>query len=105
MYKSIDNIDIPVQFEWDETKRLSNLEKHGIDFYDAIAIFDSFCVLSSSDFMNEPRFKAVGMLETKEIALIFTIRGRFTRLISARRARTNERKEYHARNPGRGAIH
>jgi uncharacterized DUF497 family protein len=26
-------------FEWDENKRLSNLEKHGIDFKDAIQIF------------------------------------------------------------------
>jgi uncharacterized protein len=26
-------------FEWDENKRISNLEKHGIDFIDAIEIF------------------------------------------------------------------
>lgn len=27
-------------FEWDENKREFNLEKHGIDFADAILIFD-----------------------------------------------------------------
>ncbi|MES2141851.1 MAG: BrnT family toxin [Pseudomonadota bacterium] len=29
-------------FEWDEKKRSLNLEKHGIDFVDAIEIFDDF---------------------------------------------------------------
>ncbi len=28
-------------FEWDLQKRLTNLEKHGIDFEDAIRIFKS----------------------------------------------------------------
>ncbi len=27
-------------FEWDETKRKINLEKHEIDFIDAVEIFD-----------------------------------------------------------------
>ena len=27
-------------FEWDENKRELNLEKHGIDFVDAIEVFD-----------------------------------------------------------------
>ena len=30
---------VEFNFEWDESKRLSNLEKHGIDFKDAIQIF------------------------------------------------------------------
>ena len=28
------------RFEWDEKKRLLNLEKHGIDFVDAVDIFE-----------------------------------------------------------------
>jgi hypothetical protein len=28
-------------FVWDETKRLSNLEKHGLDFKDAHLVFDN----------------------------------------------------------------
>lgn len=28
-----------MDFEWDEEKRLANIEKHGIDFVDAVAIF------------------------------------------------------------------
>ena len=29
-----------MKFEWDETKNKKNIEKHGIDFNDAITIFD-----------------------------------------------------------------
>jgi uncharacterized protein len=29
-----------MNFEWDERKRLSNIEKHGIDFVSAVEIFD-----------------------------------------------------------------
>jgi|GEM_PF-4978154 len=28
-------------FEWNETKRLKTIEKHGIDFLDVITIFDT----------------------------------------------------------------
>ncbi len=31
-----------MQFEWDENKRQANIEKHGIDFADAVKIFDGF---------------------------------------------------------------
>jgi uncharacterized DUF497 family protein len=30
-----------LEFEWDEVKRRTNLEKHGIDFLDAVQIFVS----------------------------------------------------------------
>ena len=30
------------RFEWDENKRQINIEKHGIDFADAVKIFDGF---------------------------------------------------------------
>jgi hypothetical protein len=30
-----------VRFEWDEQKRLSNLEKHGLDFLDAAVVFET----------------------------------------------------------------
>ncbi len=33
-----------IEFEWDEQKRLSNLEKHGIDFIRACQIFDGYTV-------------------------------------------------------------
>ena len=30
-----------MEFEWDDAKRLSNIEKHGIDFRDALDVFDA----------------------------------------------------------------
>ncbi len=29
-----------IEFEWDEAKRLSNIQKHALDFQDAIILFD-----------------------------------------------------------------
>ena len=37
-----------MEFEWDEDKRRLNLEKHGIDFEDAIAIWEGDVVQSVS---------------------------------------------------------
>jgi uncharacterized DUF497 family protein len=30
-----------MEFEWDEAKRITNIEKHGIDFLDASLLFES----------------------------------------------------------------
>ena len=40
-----------MQYEWDEQKRLSNTHKHGIDFRDAVEIFEGDTVL-----MEDERF-------------------------------------------------
>jgi uncharacterized DUF497 family protein len=32
---------ITLRYEWDERKRLSNLEKHGLDFFDVGIVFES----------------------------------------------------------------
>ena len=37
---------------------------------------------------------AVGMLEDVEIVLIYAVRGKYRRVISARRANRNERQDY-----------
>jgi uncharacterized protein len=38
-----------MRFEWDEEKRQSNLDKHGIDFVDAEQVLDCDSVLSFPD--------------------------------------------------------
>lgn len=83
-------------FEWDEAKRQRNLETHGIDFEDAATIFSRPYLRSRSDRDGEIRFVAIGCLDDVEIAVVYTIRNGACRIISARRARTNEREEYHA---------
>lgn len=37
-----------MDFEWDETKRQSNIEKHQVDLLDAVLIFESW-VLTERD--------------------------------------------------------
>ncbi|PLX32710.1 MAG: BrnT family toxin [Hyphomicrobiales bacterium] len=82
-------------FEWDEHKRLRNLEIHLIDFEDAARVFDAPYLKMRSDRGEETRFVAIGVLKGIEIAVVYTERQEACRIISARRARVNERTEYH----------
>jgi|SRR6185312_7269713 len=84
-------------FEWDENKREQNIKKHGIDFDDARIIFDDSFLFRSSKRGTEARYIVLGFLDTVEVAVICTFREDRCRIISARRARTNERKELHRR--------
>ena len=86
-----------MSFEWDENKRQSNIDKHGIDFADAVKIFDTFVHTVPNDKVDygEQRMISVGILEEREITVIHTQRGDNIRIISARRARVKEREIYH----------
>ncbi len=88
------------RFEWDADKRLKNLDKHGIDFRRAIRIFDVPVAVRKSDQKGETRHIAIGILNHIEIAVVFTMRGNHCRIISARRARDYERREYRDLYPG-----
>lgn len=84
-----------MRFEWDESKRLSNLEKHGLDFVDVIEVFQSPHVVVPSTYSgHEERNPAIGILEGRFVTAIFTIRHEALRIISFRRARYAERKQY-----------
>lgn len=85
-------------FEWDENKRLKNIEKHGIDFADAVRIFDGSFVYTTQDTRadyGEKRFVSVGLLDGVEISVINTKRNNNIRIISVRRARIKERKKFY----------
>jgi uncharacterized protein len=88
-------------FEWDEDKKNSNLVKHGIDFEDAIEIFDGPLLVRRSDRQNEERWVAIGSLEERLIAVAFTRRANVVRIISARCARKNEERAYRNKSLGR----
>jgi uncharacterized protein len=85
----------PDAFEWDENKSKANFDKHGIDFEDATGIFYGPVLLRKSDRNDEERWIAIGFLESKLIAAVFTRRANVIRMISARRARKNEERAYH----------
>lgn len=81
--------------EWDEKKRISNTEKHGLDFLDVVHVFDGPCLLATANTVGgESRSLAIGMLDDVCVVVIFTLRGTTLRVISMRKARQNERKQY-----------
>jgi uncharacterized DUF497 family protein len=90
-----------MEFEWDEDKRLANLEKHGVDFLDACSIWAGPVLDPVAQRMveGEVRPTALGTIGEDEIivAVVYTLREGALRVISARRARRNERKTYQDR--------
>ena len=85
-----------MEFEWDESKRRLVIDRRGIDFRDAVRIFDGPVLETLSRHPAETRWVAVGIVDGKEIAVVYTVRDGRRRIITTRRARTHERREYHA---------
>jgi uncharacterized DUF497 family protein len=45
------------EYEWDHNKARSNLHKHGIQFADAVSVFnDNFAIIISDNHPDEERF-------------------------------------------------
>ena len=89
------------EFEWDEEKRGSTLEKHGIDFHDAARLFDGRPTLHApSKQPGEERWVVTGSLNGSIASVVYTFRDGRIRIITARRARKNEQREYHENHPG-----
>ena len=89
--------------EWDEAKAASNRRKHGVDFDEAIEVFYGVSLLRRSDRNKEERWLAIGETDGRVIAIVFTWRGDTLRIISARRARKNEKRAYDHEKMGRAA--
>lgn len=89
------------EFEWDERKRAHNFRKHGIDFNDVRSIFDGPIVASRSDRGSEVRYLIFGYVDEQEFAVACTFREARCRIISARRARSDEREKYYRGLQGR----
>ena len=85
-----------MEFEWDEAKRRSNLEKHGVDFVDAAQVLaDAPLMLEDTRYeYGEMRCLALGELHGLLFVVAFTLRDGAFRIISARRANARERRHY-----------
>ncbi|MBD2624872.1 BrnT family toxin [Trichormus variabilis] len=85
-----------MEFEWDEAKRLANIRKHGIDFIDALSVFNGDTVTVEDDRYDygEQRFVTFGLLQGRVIAVVYTERSNRTRIISARKATNYEQRTY-----------
>jgi hypothetical protein len=87
-------------FGWNPKKRESNLRDHRIDFEDVRGILDGPTFIRRSDRHGEVRYQIFGFLEGREIAVACTFRGALCWIISARRARRDERRKYYDRFKG-----
>lgn len=85
-----------MKFEWDETKRLSNQNKHGLDFLEACRIFetDTFTFEDVRVDYGEQRFVTLGNLNGIVVVLIHTETVDVIRVISLRKAVKNEQELY-----------
>lgn len=83
-----------VEFEWDEEKRLSNIEKHKLDFLDARTFFDGRLLFTTLNLdHDEPRWVSTGVPEHRHYTVIWTERDEKIRIISFRRARDAEERD------------
>ena len=82
-----------MDLEWDENKRESNLEKHGLDFVDAARVMQGD-LLELDDCHDEPRVLAFGFLGSTVVLVVYAIRKETYRIISMRKAEPNEERKY-----------
>ena len=78
-------------FEFDAAKSESNRTKHGIDFVEAQDLWhDPMLMEIPVRTDDEPRYLMIGLIDRKHWSAVITYRGTNVRLISVRRARTEE---------------
>jgi hypothetical protein len=85
-----------MRYEWDEAKRQSNIQKHGIDF---IGIEEAFAgktvtILDDRFDYGESRFVTVGLLGGRVVIIAHTETNEVIRIISVRKATKNEEASY-----------
>jgi len=83
-----------LEFVWDIDKEKGNISKHGLSFMDAIKVFFTKFYEERSDRYGEPRYLAIAEVENRVLVVVYTIRNNQYRIISARRARKNEKEIY-----------
>jgi len=89
------------EFEWDERKSQRNLRERGFDFEFATRIFDGPLIEEEDrrrDY-RERRLVATGEIEGGIFVVVYTLRGKRRRIISARRAKRRERDDYRKAYP------
>ena len=84
-------------FVFDTSKSIRNLEKHGIDFFEAQQLWSDQNLIelpSQSNVLDEARSIVVGKLDEKHWSAIITYTNEDIRIISVRRSRQKEIELY-----------
>jgi hypothetical protein len=96
---------VKLEFEWDEEKADANFEQHEVDFEDAVQVFFDRRRIVREDRRRdygEQRLQTIGSVGGELFFVVYTLRGRVHRLISARPATSAERSFYHGKRQGEG---
>lgn len=85
-----------MEFEWDEAKHQSNLERQGLDFEDAGLVFtdEAYVTEDTRQDYDEKRFILLGPLFERLVIIVFTVRDERIRIISMRKANQREQEYY-----------
>lgn len=85
-------------FEWDEAKRLRNIEERGVDFRLAVRIFEQ-PVMEAADTRKpygESRIRALGQIDQDFYVVAYTWRQERRRIISAWKVTDDGKRRYTA---------
>ena len=88
---------IPMSFEFDAEKSASNKLKHGIDFVEAQALWQSARIELSAQASAEKRYLVIGTIKRQHWSAVITYRGMTVRLISVRKSTPPEIAACHAK--------
>jgi uncharacterized DUF497 family protein len=87
-----------VKFEWNPNKAATNKRKHGVSFKEAATVFGDSESMTFDDpdhSLEEDRFVTIGKSKTGQLLIVVhTDRPNVIRIISARRANSNELRYY-----------
>ena len=88
----------PIKFDWDKHNKDKNWEKHQVNWQECEQVFFDKQAKSFPDPKHsekEKRYVVYGITNKKrKLAVVFTIRGKKIRVISARSQNRKERREY-----------
>jgi uncharacterized DUF497 family protein len=87
-----------LEFEWDQAKARSNLEKHGVSFLTAAAIFSNERLerIDDREDYGELRWIALGRVGIEVYRVVFTWRNEnLIRVVSAQKASKDEQEIYY----------
>jgi uncharacterized protein len=90
-----------VLFDWDSAKNGRKIRAHGIGFADAVRMFPGLTWERLDDRVDygEERWVAIGLMDGTEVTAVYTDRVidnvTIRRMISARRATSDEREAYY----------